>query len=253
MAQLKTILQANILPKAAIYDVCSCFKKYTLQSLPIHNHLNNLNHELQIARKKTVSFKKEGAGDVKLRFLHASPNAPNIDIYVNHKRVFAGLPYKQVSTQLAFPHGKYLLQIYPAGSISNAILCEKIITDRGIAYTIAIVGKYKELQLFSFADSAEVPGCEAKARFIHLAPDTPAVDLAVKNRDVVFPQVSYKQISEYLGLTPMTIDLEVRRAGSKEILLPIPKIQFKADHAYSVAFVGFSNMDPAAEVIVLKD
>jgi hypothetical protein len=86
-----------------------------------------------------------------------------------------------------------------------------------------------------------VPFGEAKIRFLHLAVDLTAVDFAVKDRDVVFPNIAFQQITDYLGLTPMTVDLELRTAGCKQVILPMPKLQFKANETYTIVLFGSKN------------
>ena len=85
-------------------------------------------------------------------------------------------------------------------------------------------------------------------RFFHLVYDIPALDFAVKDRDVVFPTVSFQQVTDYLGLTPMTVDLELR-AGSKQIILPMPKLKFKANETYTIVMIG-SEKAPSLTIIV---
>jgi hypothetical protein len=109
------------------------------------------------------------------------------------------------------------------------------------------------MRLLVYHNQSEVPANEAKVRFIHLSPDTSALDIAVKDRDVIFPKVSYKQATEYLPLSPMTVDLEAREAGSKNVILPMPKVHFKANETYSIVFVGQSNGEPALQTIVIKE
>ena len=91
---------------------------------------------------------------------------------------------------------------------------------------------------------------ESKMRFLHLATDTPSLDLAVKDRDVVFPNVSFLHVTDYLGLTPMTVDLELRQVGLTDVILPIPKLQFKANEAYTVVLIG---LEKALSISVIKD
>lgn len=109
------------------------------------------------------------------------------------------------------------------------------------------------MRLLIYLNQPEVPLNEAKVRFIHLSPDTPPLDIAVKDRDVIFPKVSYKQATEYLGLTPMTVDLEVRMSGSKEIVLPMSKVQFKTNDSYTIVFLGLSKGTPGFQFISIKN
>ncbi len=98
---------------------------------------------------------------------------------------------------------------------------------------------------------ADVPLGESKMRFLHLAAETPPLDLAVKNRDIVFPNVLFQGITEYLGLTPMTVDLELRISGSKQVVLPLDRLQFKANESYTLALLG--SLHEGLELLMINE
>lgn len=249
-------IQASIFQRPAFDDEYLPSTKDANLSLPFHYYfkqIRNMNNGRKLVRDNAASTQEEAQEAVQLRFLHVSPNAPSVDIYLNHKLAVPEFSFKQVSSQLILPRGICQIHIFPAGTQAESVLYDEIFIVAGNSYTIAVIGEYQELQLFCFFNSSIVPPGEAKFRFIHLAQETSAVDLAVKNRDIVFPQISFKQVTEYLGVTPMTIDLELRTAGKHEIVLPIPKQQFKANIANSIVLIGFTRKHPTIEVILLQD
>jgi hypothetical protein len=192
-------------------------------------------------------------GEAKVRLLHTSHDSPNVDIYINGNRVIRDLAFKQVSEEVTLKAGKYHIDIYPAGNMVDSVLNKKITVEAGKSYTLTTIDPVKKMRLLVFLNQPEVPLNEAKVRFIHLSQDSPQLDIAVKDRDVIFPKVSYKQATDYLGLTPMTVDLEARSAGSKEILLPMPKTHFKANECYTIIFLGLPKSTPEFQTIVIKD
>lgn len=246
---------SDYLQRAAIYDLLAQYYKYTNPNLHIHyylKHVKSMNKAFHMRNNQhlTQAISQEAA---KVRFLHTSPDAPNVDIYVNGQIALKNLPFKQVSNYVSLKAGKYHIDIYPAGNMIDSVLNKKITVEAGKSYTLATIDSVKKLRLLVYENQPEVPANEAKMRFIHLAPITQAVDIAVKERDVVFPNVQYKQSTEYLGLTPMTVDLELREAGSKNILLPLPKAQFRANETYTIVFIGLSEGSPELQAIVLTD
>lgn len=56
-----------------------------------------------------------------------------------------------------------------------------------------------------------------------------------------------------MALTPMTVDLEARIAGTPNSVLSIPRMQFKADQAFTLAAVGSVATEPELEVIIIAD
>jgi hypothetical protein len=243
---------SDYLQKAAMYDTLAQFYKYSFPNLHMQyylKHINYMNKALNFMRTNPQQIQVEA----KVRFLHTSPDSSNVDIYVDGKRVIKDLPFKNLSKDFSIKAGKHHIDIYPTGDMVNSVLNKTITVEPGNSYTLATIDSVKNMRLLVFQNQPTVPVNESKVRFIHLAPDSPALDIAVKDRDVVFPKVSYKQTTDYLGLTPMTVDLEAREAGSKTVLLPLPKLQFRANESYTIVFVALTKDNPEFQFITFKD
>lgn len=243
---------SDYLQKAAMYDTLAQFYKYSFPNLHMQyylKHIKYMNKAMNIMRTTPQPIQAEA----KVRILHTSTDSPNVDVYVDGKRVIKDLPFKNVSADLSLMAGKHHIDIYPTGNMVNSVLNKRITVEPGRSYTLATIDSVKKMRLLVFQNQPTVPVNESKVRFIHLAPDSPALDIAVKDRDVVFPKVSYKQATDYLGLTPMTVDLEAREAGSKTVLLPMPRLQFKANESYTIVFVGSANDNSEFQFISIRD
>lgn len=243
--------QHDYLNKAAMYDLLSGYYKYTDSSMHIHyyqKHLKYMRLALQAQRADMTTSTQPSY----VRVLHAVPDAPNVDVYVNGNRVLRDVAFKDVSDYLTLPAGKYHIDVYPAGTSVTTVISKKVKIDPGKIYTLAAVGTLNKLQLLPFIDDPTVPGGETKVKFIHLSPDAPSVDIAVKGGDVIFPNVSFKQATDYLGLTPMTVNLEARVAGSKNTVLSVPNVKLTPNQAYTIVAVGLANGTPELEAILLK-
>ncbi|MEH7120718.1 DUF4397 domain-containing protein [Neobacillus vireti] len=242
----------DYLQKASMYDLLAQLYKYTNPQLHMHFYLKHFKY-INKAITQMRSPIQTSQGEAEVRFLHTSPDSPNIDVYIQGNRVIKDLAFKQDSPFLRLKPGKYHIDIYPAGNMVDSVLNKQITVDAGRHYTLTTIESVKKMRLLVYLNEPEVPVNEAKVRFIHLSPDSPALDIAVKERDIIFPNVSYKQATEYLGLTPMTVNLEARAAGSKEILLALPKASFKPNESYTIIFLGLSKDKPAFQYITLKD
>lgn len=244
--------QTDYLQKAAMYDLLAGVYKYTNPNLHMHFYLKHYKY-----MNKAMSLMRSPAqvnpGNAQVRFLHTSTDSPNVDVYVNGSRVIKDLAFKQVSQNLPLRAGKYHIDIYPAGNMVDSVLNKNITVEEGNSYTLTTIDSIKKMRMLVFLNQPEVPVNEAKVRFIHLSPDSSTLDIAVKDRDVIFPMVSYKQATEYLGLTPMTVDLEVRAAGSKNILLPLPKVSFKPNKSYTIVFLGQLAGSPEFQYIRIEN
>jgi hypothetical protein len=242
----------DYLQKAAMYDLLAQFYKYSFPNLHMHyylKHIQYMNKAMNIMRTNPQLIQAEA----KVRVLHTSPDSPNVDVYIDGNRVIKDLPFKIVSSDLSLRAGKHHIDIYPTGNMVDSVLNKKITVEPGKSYTLATIDSVKKLRLLVFENQPTVPVNESKVRFIHLSPDTPPLDIAVKDRDVVFPKVSYKQATNYLGLTPMTVDLEAREVDSKTVLLPMPRVQFKPNESYTIVFVGSATDQREFQFISIKD
>ena len=243
---------SDYLQKAAMYNELAQFYKYSFPSLHMQYYLKHLKY-MNKAMNSMRTNPQPIQGDATVRFLHTSPDSPNVDIYIDGKRVIRDLPFKNVSNYLPLKVGKHHIDIYPAGNMVDSVLNKKITVEPGKSYTLATIDSVKKMRLLVFQNKPRVPVNESKVRFIHLSPTTPPLDIAVKDRDVVFPKLSYKLATEYLGLTPMTVDLEAREADTKTVLLPMPRVQFMPNESYTIVFVGLANNEPEFQYIKIKD
>lgn len=200
-----------------------------------------------------MAEKRSKKENVMLRVLHASRSLGNVDVFI-HQRLFLGnFSYKSVCSYASLPSGRTPLLVYPSGSYDQFILTQQTLLEAEGIYTIALAEAPSKKQLYVFQSHPEVPVGEAKIRFLNLAVGTLELDIAVKNRDVIFSKISWGHLTEYLGITPMTVDLEARIAGSKETLLDMPKMKFSPNHAYTVVIAGDTKATPSLEAILLID
>jgi Domain of unknown function (DUF4397) len=74
---------------------------------------------------------------------------------------------------------------------------------------------------------------------VHLSPNAPAVDIALKGGAVVFANTAFKGSKDFTPLDAKTYDLEVRVAGTTPVVLALPGIKLEAGKIYTVFARGF--------------
>jgi hypothetical protein len=80
-------------------------------------------------------------GQAKVRFVHASPDAPAVDIAVTGGPVlFANVPFRQATAYPQVAPSTYNLEARPAGSTTVALRVEDVALNAGTNYTIFAVG-----------------------------------------------------------------------------------------------------------------
>ncbi len=84
------------------------------------------------------------AGYARVRVVHASPDAPAVDVAVKGGPVlFARLPFPQASTYLSVPAGTYDLEVRAAGTSTVALALPGVTLESGKMYTVFAVGSLK--------------------------------------------------------------------------------------------------------------
>lgn len=240
--------------KAAMYDALAKYYKYSNPSMHIHyyqKHLHHLNKAIQMLRSEAQEAMEGRIHGAAIRIIHAAPGTSNVDVYLNGTRIGKDLPYRGVSEYISLPAGKYQVDIYPAGTMVSTVISKKIIIKNGHVYTFVAGGSTDKLRLLEFEDRPNVPSGRTKIRFIHLAPDAPAVDIATKKGEGIFSNISYKHATNYIELTPMPIEAEIRIAGTNTVILSLPTLELKPNETYTVIAVGLVETEPKLEAIVI--
>jgi Domain of unknown function (DUF4397) len=185
------------------------------------------------------------ADPARVRVAHFSPDAPNVDVYVNGDRVLSDVAYKTVSDYLELPAGSYDLAVRPAGAAatSDPVVEATAEVEAGQAYTVAAVGALADIALEIFTDDLSAPGAgKAKVRVIHAAPEVPAVDVAVEGGPTLFEAVEFPSATDYAEVDAGTYTIQVKAAGTDDVLLEAT-LEVKAGTIYSVAAVGGAGKD----------
>lgn len=189
----------------------------------------------------------------RVRVVHASPDAPAVDVYADGNKVLSNVPFKGSSDYLSVPAGPHNFKVYAAGAnpASDAAVIDADATlAAGKDYTIAAVGKVADIKPAVFEDNNSAPAAgKAHVRVIHASPDAPAVDVAVKGGPVVFSNLAFPNAAGPSPVDAGTYDLEVRAAGTTTVALPINGLQLQAGKIYTVLAVGLLNGSPALEAL----
>ncbi|WKA59491.1 DUF4397 domain-containing protein [Planococcus shenhongbingii] len=188
----------------------------------------------------------------KVRVVHASPDAPAVDVYVNGDLTLENVPFKADSGYLEVPAGTHNVEVFATGTEyaeGSAVLQADLTVEAGKAYTVAAANTVDALEFVVAEDSMEVTEGKTKVRVGHLSPDAPAVDVGLIGGDALFSGAEFPGITDYAELDAGTYDLEIRLPDGTQVL-PLEGTELAAGTVYSVFAVN--NAD-ALEVIALVD
>jgi hypothetical protein len=197
------------------------------------------------------------SGDARLRVLHASPDAPAVDVYLDGSEAVGDLAFGSVTDYVPVPAGAHAVQVFPSsanGSGTPVIDVPTLTLDAGKDYTVAAVGKLADIEPLVLVDNNGAPAAgNAHIRVVHASPDAPNVDIFAAGAGVVVPDLAFKEASAYLPLPAGSYDLEVRGAGSQTAVLSLPDTQLDAGKVYTAFAIGLAAGDPALSVKLTTD
>jgi hypothetical protein len=189
----------------------------------------------------------------RVRVVHASPDAPAVDILVNDGVAFSNAPFKGITDYAALDTGTYNVKVVPTGATTPVV----IEADLGLEakdYTVVAVGLLENIEPLVLADNNSAPAAgKAHVRFVHASPDAPAVDIAVKGGPVLFGNVAFKEVGDYLPVDAGTYDLEVRLAGTETVALDVPGLALADGTVYTVFAMGLAGGEPALAAVPSAD
>ena len=183
-----------------------------------------------------------------IRFLHASPGAPAVDIYTNGDLVLNNVAYNEISEYLVVEPENLLIQIFPAGEDSNPALDTELNIPPSETFTAAIIGILPDISLLPiFLNVAPRDNDDALIRFTHLSPGAPDVDLSIEGGTTLFINVGYTQVTEYEIIDPGSYTLQLRLADGDDKVLASGNIEVIPRNAYTVYAIGLAEEEPPLE------
>lgn len=171
--------------------------------------------------------------------VHASPNAPGVDLLVDNVVAGTNLTFPNNTGYLTVPAGTRNVKVNVTGTATTVINADLPLTAAG-NYSVFAVDSVSKISALVLTDNLAAPAAgKAHVRFIHLSPNAPAVDVALAGGAVVFANKAFKEYVDFTPLDAGTYNLEVRLAGTGTVVLPLPGISLTAGKIYTVFARGF--------------
>ena len=189
-----------------------------------------------------------------IRIFHASPNAPAVDVYANSNLLVKNLSYKEASQYLPVPAGTYNIKVYPSGNMTNPVINTTVSIPKSKVFNVAAIGTLPNISLFPIPEPVmgEKLGRPC-VRFVHLSPNAPAVDIRLANGNIVFNDVSYKEITDYACVPAGNYTFKVNAAGTNNTALTVPNVRLDNNTYYTIYAVGLVGKSPALEAVLLTE
>jgi len=178
-------------------------------------------------------------GGARVRVVHASPDAPAVDILVNDAAVFTNLAFEGITDFAEVPAGTYNVKVVPAGATTPVVFEADLGLTAATDHTVIATDLLANFTpVILTADGGSPTAGNAWVRFFHGSPDAPAVDIAVTGGPVLFPNVVFQQFTAYLPVPAGTYDLEARIAGTTDVALALPGVTVADGGVYTAYATG---------------
>lgn len=180
------------------------------------------------------------AATAKVMAVHASPNAPAVDILVDGAVAASNVTFPANTGYATVNAGTRNLKVRTYAAPNTVVIDANVPLAENTSTTVFAVDSVSKISAVVLNDTLTVPASgKAHVRFVHLSPNAPAVDVAVTGGGAVFGNKTFKQFTSFTPLDAGTYNLEVRLAGTSTVVLPLPGITLQAGKIYTVFAKGF--------------
>lgn len=205
----------------------------------------------------TASASAQSAGNGRVRVMHASPDAPAVDIFVDGAKAVTALAFPDNTGYVSLPAGSHNVKVFvsPSDGTGTPALEADLDVAANTDYTVLAVGRLSDstLALLPLQDNNATPAAgNAHVRLIHAAPDAPAVDVVVSGTSTkVFSNVAFKGVGTYTPVPAGSYSLDIRPAGADTVVKTV-NLALSDRFVYTAVATGLLG-DGSLNVVALVD
>jgi hypothetical protein len=190
-----------------------------------------------------------------IRFVHAVPNAPPMDVWVDGYRYIAHLDFGEATRHDFQWSDVSEIDFVPAGAPpAAAVLRVPLAPMPAHVYTVIATGLLPTLAPLVLVDDDIGPlGPSARLRAVDVSPNTPGMDLGVVGGPVLFVNLQYNQPTPYVELPAGVANLALSWTGTPAVALPLPEIVLTPGGSYTIAVIGIAGGMPPLFAVVIYD
>jgi hypothetical protein len=189
-----------------------------------------------------------GSGKANVRVIHASYDAPAVDILIDGTKAISSLEYGKASGYASIDSGARQIQVQ-ASAGGSAVIDASLDFPQDTDWTVYAVNMLSGIEAIASRDDRTPNPAKAKIRFIHGSPDAPAVDIKLDTGDgaAVFSNVAFKGITQYAEVDAGTYNFVVTAAGDTSAVVSFEGQALEAGQVYTVIAIGTLDASDAAD------
>ncbi|MCX7922651.1 MAG: DUF4397 domain-containing protein [Clostridia bacterium] len=201
------------------------------------------------------SFERQKASPFSyVRLFHAVPDAPPVDVYAGGNLIARNISYRNFTPYIPLRPGNYPIDVFPAGQTINPVLRTTLSIPVQSILTYAATGRVSGVSLLQIPDTpAPLPKGVVYLRFVHLSPNAPPVDVTTSDGSVLFRDMAYREIPEYIPVNAGNYTFNLSITGTGQRILYVPNIRLKPNRFYTIYAVGLAGAVPPLQVLIPLD
>ncbi|MCX6368305.1 MAG: DUF4397 domain-containing protein [Armatimonadetes bacterium] len=196
----------------------------------------------------------------RLRVVHASPNAPQVDVLIDDVRELSSVPYKASSPYLGVFAGTRNVKVNAAGT-STTVINANLTLLNNTDTTVLATGRLASIEPLVLTDNNTPPTAgNIKLRLVHSAPGAGNVDIYVTaptaslaSATPNFSNVPFKGASSYLNVPAGTYRVRITPAGTKTVAIDSGSVTLTAGQIRTAVAVGDPGVGQDLGAIILAD
>lgn len=203
----------------------------------------------------------DAATPARLRVVHASPDAPNVDVIANDSiTLVSDLAFPNSTGFLSVDPATYNVKVTAAGNASAVVIDADLTLDAGVSYDVIAIDNLASIQALVAADDSRPIATAAKLRIVHASPTAQDVDIYVTapgtdiaNESPALAAVPFGANTGFLALDPGTYDVTVVPAGTKDAAIGPATISIDASSIYTAIARDADGGGAPLNLILLDD
>ena len=164
-----------------------------------------------------------------------------INFFFDHNQLnYYGIPYGSGLEYVNAYTGSRTIDVYDTQT-SIKIATHNTTFEEGKFYSVFLTGVPTSPDFMILNDDlTQPPVGNAGVRLVNLSPDAPAVDLVIQQGPTLASNIPYKGNSNFYAVAGSnTYNIEIRQAGTSNVLTSLNNVRFRNGSLYTVALEGF--------------
>ena len=199
-------------------------------------------------------------GQARVRVVHASPDAPAVDVLVDDAAALSNVDYLTASDYVELADGAHNVKVNAAGTSTTVIDADVDLAD-GTDYTVIASGLLETIQPIVLEDDNSTPAAgTARVRAIHGAPSAPAVDVYVtapgadlEAASPALSNVAFGDVADYLEVPAGDYQVRVTPAGTKTAVIDSGALTLTSGQVRTAIAVDAPGGGAPFDLLILDD